>query len=101
MPCFTLLRIRDATREHTSRCRIVSSAKSRHFANAATAAIIEMRCATFKHSSSRRVCSDARSRHARKHLVAEPCMILAAMDLSFSRSVDAVDARSDHVLNAA
>ena len=100
-PCFTRLRIRVAIRVHTSRCRIISSAKSRHFAKAPTAASIEMRDDTFLHNSSNRVCSEAKSRHARKHRVAEPCISFAAIARSLSRSFDAFDALSDHFPNAA
>ena len=99
-PSFTRFRIRDATREHTSRCLRVSSAKSRHRVKAPAAAIMAMRDATLTHKPSSRACSEARSCHARRHRVAEPCISLAAMPRSLSRSSDALDAVSAHVLNA-
>ena len=100
-PSFTRFRMRDATREHTSRCLRVSSAKSCHFANAPAAAIRAMRDATLMHKPSSRVCSEAWSCHARRHRVAEPCISLAAMPRSLSRSSDALDAVCPHELNAA
>ena len=99
-PSFTRFRMRDATREHTSRCLRVSSAKSRHRVKAPAAAIMAMRDATLTHKPSSRACSEARSCHARRHRVAEPCISLAAMPRSLSRSSDALDAVSAHVLNA-